>query len=151
MSDLDLAELRRTAESARLDPYAVVATGDEMLGLIDRIETLTAALARVTDYETMHAALSEAYANDEIAGIVVTNRFVTDGDTDAAPLPSRRLEAALARVTDDGMAERLADALVMTGLSDHAGTDMRLINEAAGKVLAVIRAIAAPAEETSPM
>ena len=52
-------------------------------------------------------------------------------------------KAALARVTDDSMVERLIDALVMTRLSDHAGTDMRLISEAAGKVLAAIRAVAA--------
>ncbi|MGC5078461.1 hypothetical protein [Agrococcus sp. DT81.2] len=57
-----------------------------------------------------------------------------------------RAEAALARLTDDSMADHLTDALVMTRLSDHAGTDMRLINEAAGKVLAAIRAVAAGGE-----
>ena len=61
MTDPDLAELRRTAEWARHDPYAVVATGDEVLRILDHIESLEARLARVTDGSAVEAAAEAAY------------------------------------------------------------------------------------------
>src|SRR5690554_5800776 len=89
---------------------------------------------------SMHGEYSDHTINDDF---ICTRCDVLDED---ALIEDRNKWRALAHAVQQPNRDAVIDALVMTRLSDHAGTDMQLIEQASDAVLAALAVPATPGE-----